>query len=116
MRKLPPRSLEPAPDLAVIDASFISLRLLLAPTAQQLVAPAEVIALVKPQFEVGRERVGRGGVVRDPAERSAAVENVVAAALELGFRRREVVESSLPGAKKGNVEVFVHLDRSGLRR
>lgn len=111
MRKLPPRHLDPAPTLAVIDASFISLRLLIGPTADQLDPPAEIVALVKPQFEVGRERVGKGGVVRDPQARQSAVDEVVAAASELGFRFRGAVDSSLPGAKKGNVEVFVHLDR-----
>ncbi len=111
MRKLAPRSLDPAPTLAVIDASFISLRLLLEPTAAQLDPPSEVVALVKPQFEVGREKVGKGGVVRDPEVRQAAVDEVVSEASKLGFRLRGVVESTLPGAKKGNVEVFVHLDR-----
>lgn len=111
MRKLAPRSLDPAPTLAVIDASFISLKLLLPATAEQLDPPAEIVALVKPQFEVGRGKVGKGGVVRDPEARQAAVDDVVVAAAELGFRTRGVVDSSLPGAKKGNVEVFVHLDR-----
>lgn len=111
MRKLAPRSLDPAPTLAVIDASFISLKLLLPPTAEQLDPPAEIVALVKPQFEVGRGKVGKGGVVRDPDARRAAVDDVVAAATDLGFRTRGVVDSSLAGAKKGNVEVFVHLDR-----
>ena len=116
MRRLAPRSLEPAPDLAVVDASFISLRLLLTPTAEQLDPPAEIVALVKPQFEVGRGRVGKGGVVRDPEARSEAVDQVVATAVELGFALRGVVDSSLAGAKKGNVEVFVHLDRCGVPR
>ena len=111
MRKLAPRSLDPAPTLAVIDASFISLRLLLQPTAEQLDPPAEIVALVKPQFEVGKGKVGKGGVVRDPAARQMAVDQVVAAASELGFRLLGVVDSGLPGAKKGNVEVFVHLER-----
>lgn len=111
MRKLAPRALDPAPDLAVIDASFISLRLLLEPTRDQLDPPHEVVALVKPQFEVGRGKVGRGGVVRDAEARESAVQDVLSAAADLGFRERGVVDSSLPGAKKGNVEVFVHLDR-----
>ncbi len=111
MRKLAARSLEPAPTLAVIDASFISLRLLLEPTLAQLDPPSEIVALVKPQFEVGRGKVGKGGVVRDPDARRAAVDEVAAAAGALGLRLRGTVESVLPGAKKGNVEVFVHLDR-----
>jgi len=111
MRRLAARSLDPAPTLAVIDASFISLRLLLEPTRDQLDPPAEVVALVKPQFEVGRGKVGKGGVVRDPRARRAAVDDVVQAATGLGFRLRGIVDSTLPGAKKGNVEVFVHLER-----
>jgi 23S rRNA (cytidine1920-2'-O)/16S rRNA (cytidine1409-2'-O)-methyltransferase len=113
MRTLAARSLEPAPSLAVIDASFISLRLLLAPTLAQLVAPAEVVALVKPQFEVGRERVGKGGVVRDDAAREEAVAAVAGVAAELGLELRGTCTSPLPGAKKGNVEVFLHLAMRG---
>lgn len=111
MRKLAARSLEPVPTLAVVDASFISLRLLLEPTLAQLDPPSEIVALVKPQFEVGRGKVGKGGVVRDPDARRNAVDDVTAAAEALGLRLRGTVESALPGAKKGNVEVFVHLDR-----
>jgi 23S rRNA (cytidine1920-2'-O)/16S rRNA (cytidine1409-2'-O)-methyltransferase len=109
MRTLPPRSLDPAPSLAVVDASFISLRLLLGATLAQLVAPAEVVALVKPQFEVGRDKVGKGGVVRDAADREAAVASVAQAAGELGLEVRASCVSPLPGAKKGNVELFLHL-------
>lgn len=111
MRKLAAGSLEPPPTLAVIDASFISLRLLLEPTLTQMDPPHEIVALVKPQFEVGKGKVGKGGVVRDEAVRAAAVDDVLAAAAELGCRVRGTVDSTLPGAKKGNVEVFVHLDR-----
>jgi 23S rRNA (cytidine1920-2'-O)/16S rRNA (cytidine1409-2'-O)-methyltransferase len=109
MRTLAPHALEPAPSLAVIDASFISLRLVLAPTLAQLDGERDVVALVKPQFEVGRERVGMGGVVRDPGDRRAAVESVVGSAAELGLELVESCDSVLAGAKRGNVEVFVHL-------
>ena len=116
MRKVEPRSFDPVPDLAVVDASFISLRLLLEPTLAQLAPPCEIVALVKPQFEVGREKVGKGGVVRSPEARQAAVESVVETAEGLGLCVRGVVESTLPGAKKGNVEVFVYLDSGAARR
>ena len=76
MRKMEPRRLDPPPTLAVVDASFISLRLLLEPTVAQMDPPSEVVALVKPQFEVGREKVGRGGVVRDPGVRQDAIDSV----------------------------------------
>lgn len=112
MRKLDEASLDPAPSLAVIDASFISLRLLLAPTLAQLTGPADIIALVKPQFEAGRESVGKGGLVQDPAVRQAAVDSVVGAAGELGLSCIAVADSTLSGAKKGNREVFVHLRRA----
>jgi 23S rRNA (cytidine1920-2'-O)/16S rRNA (cytidine1409-2'-O)-methyltransferase len=108
MRTMATGSLEPPPDLAVIDASFISLRLLLQPTLGQLVTPCDVVALVKPQFEVGRENVGKGGVVRDPRATQDAVARVVATAEQLGLALRDSCESPLPGAKKGNRELFLH--------
>jgi 23S rRNA (cytidine1920-2'-O)/16S rRNA (cytidine1409-2'-O)-methyltransferase len=112
MRTLAARALEPPPSFAVIDASFISLRLLLAPTLAQLVPPVVIVALVKPQFEVGREGVGRGGVVRDEALREEAVAAVASAAVDLGLTVRGSCASPLPGAKKGNVEFFLHLEGS----
>lgn len=93
--------------LAVFDASFISLRLLLGPVAAAAPA-AQVLALVKPQFEVGRERVGKGGVVRDDADRSAAVDEVARAAAELGYVERARVDSRVHGPK-GNREIFLWL-------
>lgn len=95
------------PDLVVVDASFISLRLLL-PNIRALAPDAVVVALVKPQFEVGRENVGKGGVVRDDALRREAVADVVAAAAEIGYRSVGTADSSVPGPR-GNVEIFVHL-------
>jgi 23S rRNA (cytidine1920-2'-O)/16S rRNA (cytidine1409-2'-O)-methyltransferase len=109
VRLLPPRSLDPVPTLAVVDASFISLRLVLGPTLAQLDPPGEILALVKPQFEVGRGQVGKGGVVRDPEARAAAVAQVVAVATDLGLELLGASDSPLVGAKTGNVEIFVHL-------
>jgi 23S rRNA (cytidine1920-2'-O)/16S rRNA (cytidine1409-2'-O)-methyltransferase len=107
-RDLGPAKLPEVPDLAVVDVSFISLRLVL-PAVVACLAPAgEIVALVKPQFEVGRGEVGKGGVVRDPAARAAAVTTVRAAAEQLGLRVRGEAESVLPGPK-GNREVFVWL-------
>jgi 23S rRNA (cytidine1920-2'-O)/16S rRNA (cytidine1409-2'-O)-methyltransferase len=111
VRTMAPATLQPPASLAVMDASFISLRLLLAPTVAQLAAEADVVALVKPQFEVGRGRVGAGGVVRDAAARAGAVAEVAAAAAGLGLHLADTFESPLPGAKKGNVEIFVHFGR-----
>lgn len=98
-------------DLVVIDASFISLRLLL-PAVAAVAPRARVIALVKPQFEVGRDRVGKGGVVRDDADRQAAVEQVAGSAARLGYVVVGQVDSRLRGPK-GNREIFLHLGRSG---
>jgi 23S rRNA (cytidine1920-2'-O)/16S rRNA (cytidine1409-2'-O)-methyltransferase len=67
----------------------------------------EVVALIKPQFEVGKADVGKGGIVRDDAKRAAAVESVVAFARELGFDVKGVIESPVKGAE-GNVEYLMH--------
>jgi len=96
--------------VAVVDVSFISLTRVL-PAVATLVRPGgTVVALVKPQFEVGRERVGKGGVVRDPAARAEAVANIRQAAAGLGLTVRGEAESVLPGPK-GNREVFLCLIR-----
>lgn len=97
-------------DLVVGDVSFISLRLLLPPLLAVLTDDGAALLLVKPQFEVGREALGAGGVVRDDALRRACVDAVVADANRLGWRERWRGISALPGAS-GNVEYFVHLTR-----
>ena len=94
-------------DLVVVDASFISLRLLLPAIARLITLGTPVMALVKPQFEVGREKVGKGGVVRDDALRNKAVNGISAAARELGFEERGRSESKVAGARSGNREVFL---------
>jgi 23S rRNA (cytidine1920-2'-O)/16S rRNA (cytidine1409-2'-O)-methyltransferase len=109
------RSLEPALvpepcDLAVIDVSFISLALVL-PRVRELLGPPAgkpIVALVKPQFEVGRELVGKGGVVRDPAARRACVDKVRAWAGANGFVAGADVESPITGPA-GNVEYLLLL-------
>ncbi|MGH7207474.1 MAG: TlyA family RNA methyltransferase, partial [Nitrospiraceae bacterium] len=98
-------------DLAVIDVSFISLTLVLPCVLRFLAEDAPVIALVKPQFEVGRGRVGRGGIVRDDAQRRAVTDKVLACAAELGLQCVGVLDSPVPG-QKGNREVLVGLRRS----
>ncbi|MCO4771096.1 MAG: TlyA family RNA methyltransferase [Deltaproteobacteria bacterium] len=94
-------------DLVVVDASFISLRLLLPPIARLIGPGTRVLALVKPQFEVGRELVGRGGVVKDDAVRRGAVDAIAAVAQELGFEELGRCESQVAGARSGNREVFL---------
>ncbi len=94
--------------LVTIDVSFISLGHILPGLLRFLLPDADVVALVKPQFEAGRHQVPRGGVVTDPAVQLSAVERVLGAALAAGFRHVTTTESSLPGAR-GNREFFVHL-------
>jgi 23S rRNA (cytidine1920-2'-O)/16S rRNA (cytidine1409-2'-O)-methyltransferase len=98
----------PVPGLVVADLSFISLTLVL-PALVACAAPgADFVLLVKPQFEVGKGRVGAGGVVRDPADRADAVRQVAAAAARLGLGALGVTASPLPGPA-GNVEFFLWL-------
>jgi 23S rRNA (cytidine1920-2'-O)/16S rRNA (cytidine1409-2'-O)-methyltransferase len=110
-RHLTEADLPEAIELVTIDVSFISATLLL-PRVAALAPRAELLVLVKPQFEVGREKVGKGGVVRDDADRAAAVERVRRAAEALGYRPRGEAESRLPGPK-GNREVFLRLSPRG---
>jgi 23S rRNA (cytidine1920-2'-O)/16S rRNA (cytidine1409-2'-O)-methyltransferase len=100
------------PSLAVVDVSFISLTHVLPAVAAALAAGGTLVVLVKPQFEVGRERVGKGGVVRDDTDRAAAVAGVRLAAERLGLAVRGEAESVLPGPK-GNREVFLWLEKAG---
>jgi 23S rRNA (cytidine1920-2'-O)/16S rRNA (cytidine1409-2'-O)-methyltransferase len=111
VRDLEPGSIQPAPDLVVADLSFISLTLVLRPLVAVAQPAADLVLMVKPQFEVGRARLGRGGVVRDPQARRDAVLTVAAAAAELGLGVRGCCASPLPGPA-GNVEYFLWL-RSG---
>ncbi len=101
-------------DLVTIDVSFISARLIL-PVVAEVAAGADVLVLVKPQFEVGREQVGTGGVVRDEGLRQSALEAVRACAEGLGYAARGQAESRLPGPR-GNREIFLWLrPRGGAR-
>jgi len=88
-----------------IDVSFIPLKLILPAVATFL--RGELVALIKPQFEVGKADVGKGGIVRDEIKRAAAVDAVVAFAREIGFDVRGVIESPVKGAE-GNVEYLMH--------
>jgi 23S rRNA (cytidine1920-2'-O)/16S rRNA (cytidine1409-2'-O)-methyltransferase len=110
IRHLDPAKVPEPCDLAVIDVSFISLTLVLGKVAALLGPPGgkPIVALVKPQFEAGRDQVGRGGVVRDPAARRAAVDKVVQWATEHGFTAGEAIESPITGPA-GNVEYLLLL-------
>ncbi|HEY2283548.1 MAG TPA: TlyA family RNA methyltransferase [Solirubrobacteraceae bacterium] len=100
------------PDLATIDVSFISLALVLPAVLACLADAYDVLAMIKPQFEVGRARVGKGGVVRDADDRRDALIDVGRAAHELGASVLAYHSSGLPGPK-GNRETFVHLAEPG---
>jgi 23S rRNA (cytidine1920-2'-O)/16S rRNA (cytidine1409-2'-O)-methyltransferase len=99
-------------DVIVIDASFISLRTILARAKTYLRPDGVIVALVKPQFEAGRERLGKGGVVRDPGVHRAVLHEVVAAARELGLVATALVPSPLLGPA-GNREFLLELRRDG---
>jgi len=112
VRYLDPSSLGEKVDLVVADLSFISLTLVL-PVVRGVLKPGgEALLLVKPQFEVGRDKVGKGGVVKDDSLRQEALEKVKARARELGLRVLGEMDSPVPGAKKGNVELFLYLGLS----
>ena len=108
VRALTPEQIGGAVQLTVADLSFISLRTVL--PALAACTSGTLLPMVKPQFEVGRQRLGAGGVVRDPALRLAALRDVAAAARELGLRLGGAVASPLPGPS-GNVEFFLCLRR-----
>ena len=110
-REMEPADLPFGPSLATIDVSFISLAKVLPAVSRCLEPGGDLLAMVKPQFELGRERVGRG-VVRDPADRREAILAVAAAARELGLPIRGFASSGLPGPK-GNRETFVWCGGSG---
>ena len=108
IRHMPPETIPEAVDLITIDVSFISLRLVVPATLPFLVPGGQVVALIKPQFEVGKQKVGKGGVVRDPALHRAVVESMVAFCSEMGLRCQDPVESPILGPK-GNKEFLLAL-------
>ena len=104
-RYLQPENFDEPIEFVSIDVSFISLKLILPAVATFL--RGELVALIKPQFEVGKHDVGKGGIVRDEAKRAAAVDGVVAFAREIGFEVKGVIESPVKGAE-GNVEYLMY--------
>nr|WP_320048278.1 TlyA family RNA methyltransferase [uncultured Desulfuromonas sp.] len=110
IRELTPEQLDETPDLAVIDASFISLDKVLPPTLAVLTAQADIIALIKPQFEVGKGNVGKGGVVRDEQMHLQVIEKIRLLAQTLNCTVCGLCESPILGPK-GNREFLIHLQR-----
>jgi 23S rRNA (cytidine1920-2'-O)/16S rRNA (cytidine1409-2'-O)-methyltransferase len=111
-RQLVRDALPYAPDLVVIDVSFISVRKVLPAVLACTAEGFDCLAMIKPQFEVGRQRVGKGGVVRDAAARRDALVQVGESAVELGCAVLGYASSGLPGPK-GNRETFVWLAEPG---
>ena len=107
-RRLSPELVPEPCSLAVMDVSFISVRLILPALRSVLAANADALVLVKPQFELQRAQVGKGGVVRDPLLHVQALRQVAEAAQGLGYGARGACASPLPGAE-GNREFFLHL-------
>jgi len=106
VRLVQPRMLPYLPDLVTIDTSFISLRIVIPAVLALLAAKAEIIALVKPQFEVGRGQVGKGGIVRDEAVRRTALEGILSFARQAGLEIIGSIDSPIAGAR-GNREFLV---------
>jgi len=109
-RYLQPEDFSQEFDLAVIDVSFISVTKVLPAVVPLIGERGSIVTLVKPQFEVGRGEVGGGGIVRDPEKRLRAVEEVKTAAVSLGLKVVNTIESPIQGAE-GNIEFLVHFVR-----
>jgi 23S rRNA (cytidine1920-2'-O)/16S rRNA (cytidine1409-2'-O)-methyltransferase len=97
-------------DLIVIDASFISLKLLVSPLIPILRSQGSMVALIKPQFEVGKGKVGKGGIVRRPEDQKAVVEDLTSFFQGKGLKVLGLMESPILGAK-GNREFFIHIQK-----
>jgi 23S rRNA (cytidine1920-2'-O)/16S rRNA (cytidine1409-2'-O)-methyltransferase len=111
-RYLGDSSLPFRPELITVDVSFISLAMLMAPIVATADEEFDLLGLVKPQFELGKEKVGKGGVVRDAGDRREAIRKVAEAAQAEGLVVRGLASSGLPGPK-GNRETFVWISRTG---
>ena len=103
----------PAPSVATMDVSFISVRKILQPVVSALSDAAELVILVKPQFELSREFVGEGGLVKEPELQQRAVALVAELAEQIGMTVRASCPCALRGQRKGNQEYFLHVVRGG---
>jgi 23S rRNA (cytidine1920-2'-O)/16S rRNA (cytidine1409-2'-O)-methyltransferase len=111
-RALTPDAFPERPDLATVDVSFISLEKVLSAVFAVLSPRGEAVVLVKPQFEAGRQAVGKGGVVRDPADHRVVLERLARFAVLHGWHVQGVEASTLRGPK-GNREFFLHVTKTG---
>ncbi|EFM09867.1 hemolysin A [Paenibacillus curdlanolyticus YK9] len=107
-RHMQPGDLEgPVPTFASIDVSFISLKLILPALSGLISKGGDVVALIKPQFEAGREKVGKSGVVREPSVHIEVLQNVLGFAADMGYRLEDVTFSPITGGE-GNIEFLAH--------
>jgi len=111
IRDLDPAELSPVPSLAMIDASFISLKKILPRVISLLTEKGEILCLVKPQFEAGKNEVESGGIVRDPAVYRSVVRDIIHSAWPLSLRVKGIMESPITG-QKGNREFFILLEKT----
>lgn len=112
-RYMVPEDIEDSLDFASVDVSFISLDKILGPVHSLLKPNAQMVCLIKPQFEAGKEKVGKKGVVRDPQVHMEVIETVFAVALEKGFSIQNLDFSPIRGPE-GNIEYLMHLIRADL--
>lgn len=110
IRYVKPEDLGEPIDFSSIDVSFISLSKVLGPIRDYLTDNGQITALIKPQFEAGREKVGKKGVVRDKSTHIEVIDNVIAYALSIGFRALDLTFSPIKGPE-GNIEYLVHLEK-----
>ena len=112
IRYLDPINLADPIQLVVVDASFISLRLILPKLYELMTGGSQLLALVKPQFEAGRKEIGKGGRVKEEAVHARVLNEIIEAAIIQGFRMLGSCESSIQGKKGQNTEYFVHLKKT----
>lgn len=110
IRYLKPPDIGELVDIATIDVSFISLKLVLPVVKNLLKENGEIIALIKPQFEVGKSEVGKGGIVRETEKHERVISEIKSFAIDLGFKVLNVTESPIVG-QKGNVEFLIYLQK-----
>ena len=101
-----------APDLAVMDVSFISATYIIPCVYDVLVDGGEFVCLIKPQFEVGKQGIGKGGIVKDAKARDLAVKKVVDCAVQIGFEKLNLIQSPIKGGD-GNIEFLAHFLKKG---
>ena len=102
-----PSDFEYQPTLAVMDVSFISATYIIPPLSECIANGGSFVCLIKPQFEVGRDRIGKGGIVKDDKTRRLATEKVVACAADYGFKLAGLIQSPITGGD-GNIEFLAH--------